>query len=351
MAAIVLWLLAPAAAWAADPAEEAYRSAMELADHGDLGNSRRLFERAFALSPRWKYAINAAKLALLERDLLGADRWLARAGTLAGSPAERQKSELERSVAERMLDEAGYGRLEVTLPAGGVRAAAALAGRPLDTRDNGFVTWALAGRHLLQIDVEGCATYRAEILMQARDRMSRVAALCAPGEVTPGSSSDPGPVPAQPEAPTPTAASEGQPDAAPIALAPTPTLAAASPVETRAEGPVGPQSAQFRGYPLVRLAGAAALATVALGTYLLALDRADAARAVPIVDDASIARYAELKGSAETWRWVALATALGGAGLGVWAVVDRTHAPESPTVTAAVLPGAHGAWLALTGRW
>lgn len=166
----VTWsTIAPTAAHAIDAAEAAYKTGMELAAQRDVRGARALFERAWALTPQWRFAFNVARTAALDGDLVGAERWIWRAEGAAATDAERAKTVAERTVVEKQLLSEGYGRLRVSVVGVAGKPVVTVDGGPADRRDAVWVVWTKAGRRQVRVDVAGCRGFARELLIVERE--------------------------------------------------------------------------------------------------------------------------------------------------------------------------------------
>ncbi len=152
---------------------------MDLAGKRDVRGARALFERAWALSPQWRFAFNVARTAALDADLVGAERWIWRAATVATSDVERAKTAAERSIIEKQLLAEGFGRLTVRVVAATGTPVVTVDKGPADHRLNVWVVWTQAGRRQVRVDVAGCPGVGRDVLMGERQRLELDCEPCA----------------------------------------------------------------------------------------------------------------------------------------------------------------------------
>lgn len=249
--AVMMALAMPTPVLAADAGQAHYRAGMEQASRGDLRTAGALFEQAYAAAPRWRYAFNASRAAALVHDLTRAELWIWRAGGIASTAGERQKTESERVVIERQLQGAAYGRLLIRVETVRPGTLVQADGEFVQARDTNWVAWVRAGRRTLRADTPGCAGTEQTAAVSAGERITVLLQPCAPpqAEVTPAARSpaEVTPVAKPPTEVTPVAAppAEVTPAVAPPAEAtpisqPSPAPAAGTPGTAAAPLPSSP---------------------------------------------------------------------------------------------------------------
>ncbi len=185
MGYLAVALVAPQAAEAAEPADQAYKTAMELANAGDLRAARAMFERAYAIAPQWRYAFNAGKTAALDNDLVASELWLWRAAQHATVASEVAKTQSERLVTEKQLVARGFARLTVRVAPAVATAVVTVDSEPMQARDTAWVLWTRAGRRKLRVDVAGCSGVGLDVVLAPQDDRELACNPCASGTPDP----------------------------------------------------------------------------------------------------------------------------------------------------------------------